>query len=79
MCAWCGVLSPFLCDKACDYGGLTCTCCGILQVEVGGSADSRVARGLVALLSQGLTGAKPEAVLALDPLDVARVRYLHVC
>ena len=41
------------------------------QVWVDGTSDARVSYGLVALVSQGLSGASPEEVLKIDPTAVA--------
>jgi hypothetical protein len=50
-------------------GGASC----VGQVRVHGTADARVSQGLVGLLASGLSGARPDDVVALDPYTVARV------
>jgi len=46
------------------------------SLRLDGAADSRLARGLVALLVQGLRGERAETLLALDPAQVARAAGL---
>ena len=43
-------------------------------VSVRGVSDARVSQGLVAVVASGLTGAAPQAVLALEPDELATVR-----
>ena len=46
-------------------------------LRVGGTADSRVARGIVALLARGLHGAPPAALAALSSRALAEASGLH--
>jgi sulfur transfer protein SufE len=46
-------------------------------LRVGGTADSRVARGIVALLARGLHGAPPAALAALSSRGLAEASGLH--
>lgn len=43
-------------------------------VHVRGVSDARLSQGLMAAVAQGLTGADPKAVLALEPEELATVR-----
>lgn len=44
-----------------------------------GASDARVSQGLVAVVAEGLTGADPAAVLALEPEGLATVRLCVLC